>query len=210
MAYRLKAMGQPNYRNAFQVTLHEHSLELPLRWKKPQMIFVNSMSDLFHEDVPLDFIQSIFDVMNSADWHTFQVLTKRSTRLRELSPHLNWTPNIWMGVSVENQDYTYRIDNLRKTAASIKFISFEPLIGPVHNADLKNIDWAIVGGESGPGARPMEKAWVKTLRDTCQEQNVPFFFKQWGGVNKKKAGRLLEGKTWDEMPQYNRYCLSIK
>jgi protein gp37 len=201
MAKRLKAMGQVNYANGFKLTMHEHVLEKPLEWKKPQFIFVNSMSDLFHKDVPLEFIQSVFDVMKRAHWHQFQVLTKRSERLMELSPHLEWMDNIWMGVSVENADYTFRIDHLRKTGAKIKFLSVEPLLGPIPKMNLKGINWVIVGGESGPGARPLEREWVVDIKNQCVKAKVPFFFKQWGGVQKKKAGRLLDGKTWDQMPK---------
>ncbi len=193
-------MGNPNYANGFKLATHENSLDAPLRWKKPQVIFVNSMSDLFHERVPLEFILEVFEIMNRASWHQYQVLTKRSTRLRELSGHLPWAPNIWMGVSVENEDYTYRIDDLRQTGALVKFISFEPFLGVVQDVHLNEIDWVIVGGESGPRARPMNEAWVIDIRDLCVRDGVPFFFKQWGGVNKKKAGRLLQGRTWDEMP----------
>jgi len=175
-------------------------LELPLKWKKPQHIFVNSMSDLFHADVPLPFIREVFSVMKSAWWHRFQVLTKRSDRLRELSDHLEWAPNIWMGVSVENEDFTYRIDDLRKTGAAVRFLSLEPLLGPVRELNLESIDWVIVGGESGPRARRMDPAWVTEILSQCVAAGVPFFFKQWGGTNKKKAGRLLQGRTWDEMP----------
>lgn len=201
LAVRLQAMGQPNYVNGFELTMHEHALELPLRWKKPQTIFVNSMSDLFQEHVPIEFIQKVFDVMKRAYWHRFQILTKRSERLLELSPQLPWTSNIWMGVSVENEDYTFRIDHLRKTEAKIKFLSLEPLLGPLHNLNLKKIDWVIVGGESGPGARPMLESWVVDIHKQCQKTEVPFFFKQWGGRNKKKTGRTLDGRTWDEMPE---------
>jgi protein gp37 len=201
MARRLQAMGQPNYVNGFELTLHEDALEMPLRWKKPQRIFVNSMSDLFHEDVPDAFILSAFDVMRRAFWHQFQVLTKRSDRLSDISPHLPWVDNIWMGVSIESQKYTYRIEHLRRAGAKIKFLSLEPLLGPVRNLRLEGIDWVIVGGESGPKARPMEPAWVIDIRDECLEAGVTFFFKQWGGVRKKKTGRELEGRTWDEMPQ---------
>jgi protein gp37 len=200
LAKRLQAMGQPNYARGFELTLHEHALALPLRWKKPQRIFVNSMSDLFHADVPLAFIQQVFAVMREAHWHRFQILTKRSERLRELSPHLEWAPNIWMGVSVENQDYTFRIDDLRATAAHVKFLSLEPLLGPLAALRLAGIDWAIVGGESGPGARPIAEEWVLDIREQCLRSSVAFFFKQWGGVNKKKTGRLLQGRTWDEIP----------
>ncbi len=200
MAVRLKAMGNPSYSNGFNVTLHENLLGLPLSWKKPQHIFVNSMSDLFHKDVPIEFIQSVFDVMNRAPWHRFQILTKRLDRLVELNPILKWAPNIWMGVSVENKDYVHRIDDLRKTHASIKFISFEPLLGPAGRLDLSSIGWAIVGGESGPGARAVNPEWVIDIRNQCNMKHIPFFFKQWGGVNRKKAGRVLEGRTWEEMP----------
>jgi protein gp37 len=201
MAKRLHAMGQPNYANGFKLTMHPQALEKPLEWKTPQVIFVNSMSDLFHKDVPLEFVQSVFDVMKRAHWHQFQVLTKRSERLMELSPHLEWTDNIWMGVSVENADYTFRIDHLRKTGAKIKFLSVEPLLGPIPKMNLKGINWVIVGGESGPGARPLEREWVVDIKNQCVKAKVPFFFKQWGGVQKKKAGRLLDGKTWDQMPK---------
>ena len=200
MAKRLQAMGQPNYANGFNLTMHEHVLELPLKWKKPQTIFVNSMSDLFHESVNVEFVQRAFDVMRRASRHQFQVLTKRSERLRQLSPILTWAPNIWMGVSVENEDYVFRIDDLRQTGAHIKFLSLEPLLGPVRDLRLDGIDWVIVGGESGPGARPMRKSWVIDIRDQCHSASVSFFFKQWGGVNKKRRGRLLEGRTWDQMP----------
>jgi len=201
MARRLQAMGQRNYRNGFEVTLHEHALELPLQWKRPQVIFVNSMSDLFHEQVPLDFVKRVFAVMRKADWHVFQVLTKRSLRLAECASELEWPRNVWAGVSVENQDYTYRIDHLRQTDALVKFLSFEPLIGPITDVNLTAIDWVIVGGESGPGARPMKEHWALDIRYRCSAAGVPFFFKQWGGTNKKQAGRVLEGRTWDEMPQ---------
>jgi len=201
MAKRLHAMGQPNYANGFKLTMHPQALEKPLEWKTPQVIFVNSMSDLFHKDVPLEFVQSVFDVMKRAHWHQFQVLTKRSERLLELSPHLEWMDNIWMGVSVENADYTFRIDHLRKTGAKIKFLSVEPLLGPIPKMNLKGINWVIVGGESGPGARPLEREWVVDIKNQCVKAKVPFFFKQWGGVQKKKAGRLLDGRTWDQMPK---------
>lgn len=200
MAIRLKAIGHPNYVNGFELTIHNHALELPLHWKKPQIIFVNSMSDLFHKDVPFDFIQKIFDVMRRAWWHQFQVLTKRSERLCELNSQIEWPKNVWMGVSVENSAYTFRIDHLRKTGARIKFLSLEPLLGPLPNLNLDGVDWVIVGGESGPGARPMAEEWVIDIRDQCLASNVPFFFKQWGGTRKKKAGRILQGRTWDETP----------
>jgi protein gp37 len=203
MAKRLKAMGQGNYRNGFKLTLQPHMLGLPLQWKKPQTIFVNSMSDLFHKDVPLEYVQEVFDVMKRAHWHRFQVLTKRGDRLEQLSPLLEWAPNIWMGVSVESQKYISRIDHLRRTNAKIKFLSLEPLLGPLNNLDLTGIDWAIVGGESGFGARPILSNWVTSIRQQCVDADVAFFFKQWGGVQKKRAGRILEGRTWDEMPNRN-------
>jgi protein gp37 len=209
MALRLQAMGQPNYANGFKLTMHDHALEIPLHWKTPQTIFVNSMSDLFHKDVPLEFIQRVFAVMHQANWHRFQVLTKRSERLLELAPQLTWTSNIWMGVSVENADYTYRIDHLRQTGAQIKFLSLEPLLGALSNINLEGIDWVIAGGESGPGARPMNPSWVTEIRDQCLAAEVPFFFKQWGGTNKKKNGRLLEGRTWDEMPDTTLEGISV-
>jgi len=200
MARRLKAMGQPNYADGFALTMHEHALRLPLKWKAPQTIFVNSMSDLFHEDLPMEFILKVFAIMKQADWHSFQVLTKRAERLSELDLHLPWQENIWMGVSVENEKYAYRIDHLRRTGAHVKFLSLEPLLSPLHDLDLTGIDWVIVGGESGPGARPMKEEWVLDIRDQCLAARVPFFFKQWGGFQKKKAGRFLEGKIWNEMP----------
>ena len=200
MALRLQAMGQPNYVNGFDVTMHEHALDTPLSWKKPRVIFVNSMSDLFHKDVPLEFIQRVFDVMKRAEQHQFQELTKRAERLNQLSSQLEWAPNIWMGVSVETNAYTHRIDLLRETGASIKFLSLEPLLGPLPDLALERIDWVIVGGESGPGARSMDPHWVRDIRDQCITANVPFFFKQWGGVHKKKNGRQLDGRTWDQMP----------
>jgi len=200
MARRLKAMGQRNYSRGFSVTAHEHALELPLHWRKPRTIFVNSMSDLFHEKVPLKFILKVFDVMTRADRHRYQILTKRSSRLAELAPELPWAPHIWMGVSVESQDYAYRIDDLRATGAAVKFVSFEPLLGPITGVGVEDMDWVIVGGESGPKARPMEEQWVLEIRDQCLDAGVPFFFKQWGGTNKKRAGRMLRGRTWDGMP----------
>jgi protein gp37 len=201
MARRLKAMGQANYVNGFEVTLQPHMLELPLHWRKPQMVFVNSMSDLFHEDVPLDYIQSVFAVMAEARQHRFQVLTKRSERLRELAPLLNWSPNVWMGVTVESAEYLSRIDDLRHTPSQMRFLSLEPLLGPMDGLNLRKIDWVIVGGESGPGARPMRLQWVTQIRDQCVSESTPFFFKQWGGPIKKRAGRILEGTTWDQMPR---------
>jgi len=201
MAKRLKAMGQPNYRNGFEVTLHPHLIDAPLKWRNPRLVFVNSMSDLFHEDVPLSFIREVFSSMERAHWHTFQVLTKRSERLAELAQHLRWPENVWMGVSVEDDDVVHRIENLREVPASIHFLSLEPLIGPLPDLNLRGIDWAIVGGESGPGARPMEQDWVIDIRDQCRDAGIAFFFKQWGGVFKKRNGRHLDGRTWDELPR---------
>lgn len=200
MARRLCAMGQENYKNGFKVTCHEHVLELPLKWKKSRTIFVNSMGDLFHEEVPSEFIKKVFNVMNNAKHHRFQILTKRSCRLLKISAQLNWTSNIWMGVTVENQDSTYRIEHLKKTNAQIKFLSMEPLLSSIKNINLKGVDWIIVGGESGPGARHIEEEWILDIKKNCDINNIPFFFKQWGGVNKKKTGRKLLGKTWDAMP----------
>lgn len=207
MARRLHAMGQPNYRNGFKLTLQRQVLELPLNWKKPQVIFVNSMSDLFHKDVPISYIKNVFEVMEMAHWHQFQVLTKRAERLAELDDRLNWPSNVWMGVSVENDNYRERIDYLRVTGAKIKFLSLEPLLGPIENLNLSGIDWVIVGGESGPGARPMNQDWVTDIRDQCIDAAVPFFFKQWGGVWKKRTGRKLEGRTWDGMPKVESQTL---
>lgn len=209
MASRLQAMGQANYRNGFDVTLHEHALAIPSRLKKPQTIFVNSMSDLFHADIPEDFIARVFDAMNAAPWHTYQVLTKRGERLAQIAPRLPWRPHIWMGVSVENNDHLFRVEHLRETRTHVKFLSLEPLLGPLPDLDLRGIDWAIVGGESGPGARKMDPAWVADIRDRCAHAKVPFFFKQWGGVNKKRAGRLLDGRTWDEMPARTEHDVSM-
>lgn len=202
MAHRLQAMGQPNYRHGFELTLQPQMLEAPLQWRSPQTIFVNSMSDLFHGEVPELFIQRVFDVMRRAHWHRFQVLTKRADRLVELAPSIDWPRNVWMGVSVESSAYVHRIDALRRTPAATKFLSLEPLLGPLPDLDLGGIDWVIVGGESGPRARPMAEAWVEDLRDQCRRARVPFFFKQWGGRNKKRAGRELGGRTWDETPAH--------
>lgn len=200
LAERLQKMGQPNYRNGFALTLHPHMIEAPLRWKRPQRIFVNSMSDLFHADVPVSYIQQVFNVMRRAHWHEFQILTKRSARLRQLAPVLDWQANIWMGVSVESAPYRFRIDDLRATSAHVRFLSLEPLLEPLPSLDLSGIDWVIVGGESGPGARPMSREAVVDIRGQCEAAGVAFFFKQWGGVNKKKTGRQLDGRNYDEMP----------
>ena len=202
MARRLHAMGQPNYRHGFQVTCHPETLEAPLKLRKPQMIFVNSMSDLFHRDVPASFIDEIFFTMNEARWHCFQILTKRAGRLAQLAGRFRWTGNIWIGVTVENARHTDRIDLLREVPSSVRFLSLEPLLGALPDLNLEGIDWVIVGGESGPGSRPMKEEWVTDIRSQCLDAGVPFFFKQWGGVRKKEAGRLLEERTWDEMPVF--------
>ena len=200
MARRLRAMGHHKYANGFDLTLHEHLLDQPLGWKAAQMIFVDSMSDLFHKGVPPGFISQVFDIMCRASWHTFQVLTKRSKRLLELDRGIDWPTNVWLGVSVESANYAFRIKHLRQTHAAVKFLSLEPLLGLLPSLDLTGIDWVIVGGESGPGARPMREQWVIEVRDQCIAQGVPFFFKQWGGVRKKDNGRTLQGVIWDEMP----------
>ena len=200
-AKRLQNMGVEKYAQGFQLTLHPEVLEDPLHWRKPQLIFVNSMSDLFHEQIPLSFLESVFETMGQASWHRFQVLTKRAERLSELDSELDWHPNVWMGVSVENQRYEHRIDLLRETNAEVKFLSLEPLIGPLPNLNLEEIDWVIVGGESGFKPRPIDPDWVRDIRDQCIAAAVPFFFKQWGGKNKKKAGRTLDNRTWNQMPR---------
>lgn len=200
MSHRLKAMKLAKYSNGFNLTIHEELLEQPLSWKKPRVVFVNSMSDMFHPAVPKSFILKAFDVMAQAEKHIFQVLTKRSERLLKLDSEIKWPSNVWMGVSVENEKYMSRIDHLKQTSAQIKYLSLEPLLGPLFGINVDGIDWVIVGGESGPGARPVAKEWIIDIRNHCLDSQVPFFFKQWGGVRKKKAGRLLEGRTWDEMP----------
>ena len=201
MANRLQAMGQKRYRNGFEPTLHYDLVDLPRHWAQSRIVFVNSMSDLFHEQVPLEFIQQVFDTISQCPRHTFQILTKRSTRLAELAPQLIWYPNIWMGVSVEDRHALNRVGDLVAVPAAVRFISCEPLLGPVNNIPLYSIDWVIVGGESGPKARPMQPEWVESIWQQCQEASIPFFFKQWGGVQKKRAGRLLHGRTYDEMPK---------
>jgi protein gp37 len=204
-------MGQPKYAGTTRlsggrakwngkIVLDESALDIPLKWKTPKIIFVNSMSDLFHEKVPLEFILKVFSVMQRAQHHTFQILTKRADRLAEVSDELPWPNNVWMGVSVESEEYTDRIDHLRKTRAFIKFLSLEPLLGPLDNLNLTEIDWAIAGGESGPSARRMNPDWVRSIRDQCVDAGVAFHFKQWGGVQKKQTGRVLDGRTWDELP----------
>jgi len=201
LALRLKRMHNPRYQNGFKVTLHEAQLALPNKWKTPKLIFVNSMSDLFHKDVPDDFIQKVFETMGAAQLHTFQVLTKRSARLAQLAPKLVWPQNVWMGVSVEDNNALARVEHLRQVPASVRFLSCEPLIGPLSDLNLTVIDWVIVGGESGPGARPMNPQWVHEIHTKCQETRTPFFFKQWGGVRKELTGRLLNGREYDEMPK---------
>jgi protein gp37 len=200
MARRLKAMGIEKYSNGFDLTLHPYVLHEPQIWKKPRTVFVNSMSDLFHENIPEDFILETFRVMNQNPMHTFQVLTKRAERMAELSDTIIWTKNIWMGVTIESADYLKRIECLNYTEAFVKFLSLEPLLGPLSNLNLSKIDWVIVGGESGPKARPINEEWVLEIKDQCQSAGVPFFFKQWGGKNKKKTGKLLLGKIYCEMP----------
>lgn len=211
MAKRLEMMGQDKYRGLTRnsggkskwngrIRIDESVLLNPYKWKKGRLIFVNSMSDLFHEDVPIDFIKNVFKVMSDCSHHTFQVLTKRSERLKNISGQLSWSGNIWMGVSVENAEFKYRIDELRDCGAHVKFLSLEPLIGDLGCVELSKIDWVITGGESGPGARYMDPSWVRSIRDQCIKSGVAFHFKQWGGVNKKKYGRQLDGRTWDEFP----------
>jgi protein gp37 len=195
-------MGSPKYTHGFDIAVHETVLDQPLKWKRPRKIFVNSMSDLFHEKVPDEFILRVFESMRKADWHQFQILTKRSGNLLRMDQHIDWPRNVWMGVSVENSDYKFRIDSLRKTHAKFKFLSLEPLLGPIPNLDLSDIDWVIVGGESGPGSSAMDEEWVVDARDQCIKAFVPFLFKQWSGVNKKKNGRLLQGMTWDQKPNF--------
>lgn len=201
MAKRLKAMGQAKYSNGFRLTLHEDTLKIPYTWKSPKIVFVNSMSDLFHEKIPFEFINRVFNVMNDNPQHVFQVLTKRADLLLKYHKELNWTHNIWMGVSIENEDELWRVNYLRKIKAKTKFLSCEPLLGSLTKLNLKKINWVIVGGESGRKPRPMKAEWVYEIYDKCEKANVKFFFKQWGGTNKKKTGRLLYGKTFDEMPE---------
>lgn len=207
LALRLRAMGNPRYRNGFKVTLHPDQLSLPLRWRDPRHIFVNSMSDLFHEAVPEDFIRRTFDVMAEADWHVFQVLTKRAGRLAELASRLPWPSNVWQGVSVESARYTLRVADLVRVPAAVRFLSVEPLLGPIIDLPLGGIDWVIVGGESGPAHRLMKPEWVRTIRDQCGRAGVAFFFKQWGGPRPQSGGRLLDGQEWNEMPRSSRRSL---
>ncbi len=202
MSKRLQAMGVNKYKHGFdRVVTHPKTLSTPYGWKKSRLVFVNSMSDLFHEKVPLKFIKEVFTVMNECSWHTFQVLTKRAERLSEISNELSWGSNIWMGVTIENKLTLNRIDHLRKSKAQVKFLSLEPLLEDLDGLELNEIDWVIVGGESGPGARQMDAKWVESIHEKCQNSNTPFFFKQWGGVNKKKTGRKLDGRYWNEMPR---------
>jgi len=201
MTHRLKAMGQEKYKNDFKLTAHDDSLLEPYSWNKPRIVFVNSMSDLFHKDMPVSFIKKVFKVMNENPKHIFQVLTKRADILEKHSEKLSWSDNIWMGVTVESDKHYDRIKSLKNTGAKIKFLSCEPLLSPLSKMNIRGMDWIIVGGESGPGARPMQKEWVTEIRDKCKAQKVPFFFKQWGGTNKKKAGSMLDGKKYKEFPK---------
>jgi protein gp37 len=200
LAHRLRAMGNPRYREGFAVVLQPDQIDLPLRWRRPKRIFVNSMSDLFHASIPEDYIRRVFDTMASAHWHTFQVLTKRSERLAALAAALPWPPNVWQGVSVESARYTSRVPDLQRVPAAVRFLSVEPLLGPIPCLPLEGIDWVIVGGESGGGRRPMAVAWARSIRDQCAQAGVAFFFKQWGGRTPKAGGRVLDGRTWDAMP----------
>ena len=200
LAARLKAMGNPRYKNGFDLTLHADQLELPLKWRQPRRIFVNSMSDLFHEHIPAEYIRTVFDVMNKASWHNFQILTKRAEHLAELAGTLTWGPNIWQGVSVENPEYISRIAYLQTVPARVRFLSLEPLLDAIPNLPLKGIHWVIVGGESGPEHRPIRPEWVRSIRDQCRRQGIPFFFKQWGGLNSKAGGCMLDGRKWQQWP----------
>ena len=205
MAKRLQAMGHQRYARGFRLTLHNDLIKMPLRWSKPRIVFVNSMSDLFHEAVPERFVRNVFQTMADATQHTFQVLTKRSERLAKLADQLPWPQNVWMGVTIESNDYLQRIDDLLKVPARLRFLSLEPLLSEIPHLPLSRIDWVIVGGESGPKSRLIKREWVRGIRDQCLEAGVSFFFKQWGGVNKKIAGRILDGRTWDEYPEKNSY-----
>jgi len=201
MSRRLHAMGVAKYRDNFKLAIHPETLEIPYTWKKPKVVFVNSMSDLFHKDVPLSYIKKVFKVMNETPQHTYQILTKRGDLLLKYDKHLKWSPNIWMGVSVEDTRVLDRIDYLRETGAKVKFLSLEPLLSAIPNLNLKKINWVIVGGESGPKSRPMKKDWVIDIKKQCNKAKVSFFFKQWGGVRKSLTGRVLDGNTYDEMPR---------
>ncbi len=209
LARRLQAMGNPNYRNGFKVTLHEQMLDVPLHWRRPRMVFVNSMSDLFHPEVPVAFIKRVFDVMRACHWHKFQVLTKRGRKMKAFARHIeHWPANVWMGVTVENGRFVNRIRDLQEVPSPVRFLSCEPLIGPTLHLPLDGIHWVIVGGESGPGARPMKEEWVRSIQEQCRMADVPFFFKQWGGVRKHLAGRVLDGRTYDHMPRQPRQILA--
>ena len=201
LAFRLKEMGNPRYNNGFRITLHPDQLDLPFRWGKPRMIFVNSMSDLFHEAVPDDYIKKVFATMVKADWHIFQILTKRAERLAKLAPELPWPAHVWQGVSVESQPYTKRVVALQEVPATVRFLSVEPLLGRISNLPLNGVHWVIVGGESGPHHRPIKPEWVREIRKQCLTAKIPFFFKQWGGRTAKSGGRTLDGRTWDQMPE---------
>ena len=209
MATRLEAMGHIRYRNGFRVSTHVDLIGAPLHWKKPRYIFINSMSDLFHEQVPFGFIEDVFTTVLRASWHIFQVLTKRADRLAGLANKLEWPQNLWVGVTVESQEYTDRIKKLSTVPAAIRFVSFEPLLGPIEGLDLNGIDWAIAGGESGPYSREMAADWVRMIRDTCLDRSIPFFFKQWGGSRKKTRGRVLDNRTWDQYPLNSRQSLNL-
>lgn len=200
MAKRLHGMKNPRYKNKFNLTIHPDLIEQPLKWQKPKMIFVNSMSDLFHEDVDFNYIKEIFEVMNKASQHTFQVLTKRAERLANLAPSLDWPENVWQGVTVENKNYLHRIEKLKSIPAKIRFVSFEPLLGPIPEFELTSINWVIAGGESGPKSRPIDANWIRNIKNLCLKYNTPFFFKQWGGINKKQNGRTLDEEVWEEYP----------
>ena len=210
LAGRLKAMGVTKYQAdgdpqtsgpGFGITTHESALGVPLRWRAGRLIFVNSMSDLFHEAVPTAFIQQVFEIMAATPQHTYQVLTKRAQRLSKLAKSLEWSPNVWMGVSIESDRYAFRTRHLARVPAAVRFVSCEPLLGPLSSLRLDAVDWVIVGGESGPRARPVDPQWVIDLRDMCEDRQIPFFFKQWGGRTSKAGGRELDGRTWDEMPR---------
>ncbi|MDE2841999.1 MAG: phage Gp37/Gp68 family protein [Chloroflexota bacterium] len=201
LAKRLQAMGSHKYQTGFEVALHPEVLDQPARWRKPRYVFVNSMSDLFHQAVPTEYVQAVFNIMNEHPRHKFQILTKRPARVRRLDRKVDWTPNIWLGVSIESERWADRLTYLKESGAAVKFLSLEPLLGPLPKLDLSGIDWVIVGGESGPGARPLHPEWVREIRDNCVGNDVPFFFKQWGGTFKKRTGRMLDGRTWDEIPK---------
>jgi len=207
---RWRGIPGHHFEQGFDLRLWPERIDMPLSWKKHRMIFVNSMSDLFHERVPLAFIQRVFQTMEKAYWHTFQILTKRSERLAEVGPDLNWPPNVWMGVSIETANYLWRADHLRKVSAAVRFLSLEPLLGPMDTIDLSGIHWIIVGGESGPGARPIDAAWIRDIHKQCHREGVPFFFKQWGGAQKKRNGRLLDGRTWDGIPKGHALELELQ